>query len=105
MHPSGTFYLDTYLFFVLIFIWREFGDLRSESAFSPLVLDMFSAWEKGLVWILSKYELPKVNLKCDKVCWIRYDAALQDPMSKIPMVLSYVDKCCDTVREKSSEVP
>ena len=47
-------------------------------------------------------ELPKVSLKFYKVSQIRYDAALKDPMSPMPMVLSDVDKCLDTAQEKSS---
>ena len=65
---------------------------------------MLSAWGggNGLVWILPEQELPKLSLKSDKVCEIRYVAALQDSMSPMPMVLSDVDKYFDTVLDKSS---
>ena len=52
---------------------------------------------EGLVWILPELELPKISLKCDKVCQSRYDAALQDLMFPISMVFSDVDKYFDIV--------
>ena len=36
VHPSGTFYFDT-LRMSSLYLWREFGDLRSEMGFFPLV--------------------------------------------------------------------
>ena len=65
VHPSETFYFDKYVSFELIFIWREFRDLRSQRGFLHLCGGMLilSAWGGGgLVWILPEQELPKVSL-------------------------------------------
>ena len=70
MHPSGTFYFDT-LRMSSLYLWREFGDLRSEMGFFPLVWGTLSV-RGGLVWILPEQEMPKVSLKCSKVCLIRF---------------------------------
>ena len=90
VHPSGTFYFDTCVFFVLANIYFE-RILRSqirEGVFSTCVgvcsvhqsmpsAQCMGGGGKGLIWILPEQELPKVSLKCDKVCQIRYDAVLQ----------------------------
>ena len=47
MHPSGTFYFDT-LRMSFLYLWREFGDLRSEMGFFPLVWGMQSVLGGGL---------------------------------------------------------
>ena len=38
-----TFYFDT-LRMSSLYLWREFGDLRSEMGFFPLVWGMLSVW-------------------------------------------------------------
>ena len=69
MHPSGTFYFDTLrvssLFVPLERIWRS--HIRN-GVFSTCKGYAKCLGGGGLVWILPEQELPKVSLKCYKVC-------------------------------------
>ena len=80
----SSLYLYQLYIFILMQNWGGgFGDLRSEKGLSLLVWGCDKILRKSLALILPEEELSKVSLKYDKVCHIRYDAALHNPMSPI----------------------
>ena len=93
VHPSGTFYFDKYVSFELIFIWREFRDLRSQRGFLHLCgVCSSSVLGGGLSMDLARTGTAQSEpdaIKFGRLGMMQPSNTLMSPM---PMVLSDFDK-------------